>query len=159
MLAIILRFVLLVLFGLLVGTMFGIWVGYNPASLSAVAYVEQQQNAIRALNTLLPLIGALCILIAISLALLSKHDPRARYLYLCAVAFMVVAAMVTRFGNQPINAIVMLWSPQSPAANWSELRDQWWQWHIVRSLAGISALVLITLAVVAAKPGHKATAA
>ncbi len=159
MFANVLRFVLLVLFGLLVGTMFVIWVGYNSASLSAVTYVEQQQNAIRALNTLLALMGALCILISISLAVLSKQDPPIRYLYLCAAVFMVVAALVTRFGNQPINAVVMSWSPQSPAANWSELRDQWWQWHIVRSVAGVSALVLITLAVVAAKPRHTATAA
>jgi hypothetical protein len=43
----ILRFALIVLLALLVGTMFGIWIGFNPSSLSASAYVEQQQNAIR----------------------------------------------------------------------------------------------------------------
>jgi hypothetical protein len=37
------RFLFLVTLALLVGTMFGIWVGYNPAGLSATAYVEQQQ--------------------------------------------------------------------------------------------------------------------
>lgn len=41
----IIRFVLVVQLALLTGTMFGIWVGFNPASLSASAYVEQQQNA------------------------------------------------------------------------------------------------------------------
>jgi hypothetical protein len=51
------RFILLLVLSLLVGTMFGIWVGFNPASLSAAAYVEQQQNAIRSLNTLLPVMG------------------------------------------------------------------------------------------------------
>jgi hypothetical protein len=34
----IIRFVLLVLMALLVGSMFGILIGYNPASLSASAY-------------------------------------------------------------------------------------------------------------------------
>jgi uncharacterized membrane protein len=52
----IIRFALVVLLALLVGTMFGIWIGFNPASLSALAYVEQQQNTIRSLNTLLPAI-------------------------------------------------------------------------------------------------------
>jgi len=145
-------FLLLVLLALLVGTMFGIWVGFNPASLSAAAYVEQQQNAIRSLNTLLPAMGAICILLATSLAVLSRDNPRSRYLLFAAAALMLVAAAVTRFGNQPINAIVMSWSPQSPAANWVELRDLWWQWHVVRSVAGIGALVLSVLAILAASP-------
>lgn len=140
------------LLALLVGTMFGIWVGFNPASLSAAAYVEQQQNAIRSLNTLLPVMGAICILLAISVAVLSKDSPRSRYMFLGAAALMIVAAVVTRFGNQPINAIVILWNPQSPAANWVELRDQWWQWHIIRSVAGIGALVLTVLAVLVTSP-------
>jgi hypothetical protein len=59
------RFILLLLLSLLIGTMFGIWLGFNPASLSAAAYVEQQQNAIRSLNTLLPVMGAVCILLAV----------------------------------------------------------------------------------------------
>ena len=42
------RFTNIVLAALVVGTMFGIWLGYDPARLTASAYVEQQQNAIRA---------------------------------------------------------------------------------------------------------------
>jgi uncharacterized membrane protein len=147
----IIRFVLLMLLALLVGTMFGIWVGFNPSSLSASAYIEQQQNAIRALNTLLPATGAVCILLTVALAALSKGDRRSRYLLLAAAVLMVVAALVTRFGNQPINAVVMTWRAQIPAANWISLRDQWWHWHKVRSLAGIAALALTVLAVLGSK--------
>jgi uncharacterized membrane protein len=147
----IIRFVLLMLLALLVGTMFGIWVGFNPASLSASAYIEQQQNAIRALNTLLPAMGALCILLTVILAALSKGDRRSRYLLVAAAVLMFVAALVTRFGNQPINAVVMTWRAQSPATNWITLRDAWWHWHMVRSLAGIAALALTVLAVLGAK--------
>ena len=145
------RFVLLVLLALLVGTMFGIWVGFNPARLSASAYVEQQQNAIRSLNTLLPAMGAVCVLLTVVLAVLSKGDSRSRSLLVAAAVLMVTAGLVTRFGNQPINAVVMTWSAQAPAENWAQLRDAWWQWHIVRSLAGITALALTTLAVL----GHR----
>ena len=148
----IVRFVLVVLLALLVGTMFGIWVGFNPASLSASAYVEQQQNAIRALNTLLPAMGAACILLTVALAILSKDDSRSRYLLVAAAILMIVAGLVTRFANQPINAVVVTWSAQAPAANWAQLRDEWWQWHIVRSLAGIAALALTVLAVLGSKP-------
>jgi hypothetical protein len=39
----------------------------------------------------------------------------ARYLLVAAVVFcLLAAALVTRFGNQPVNAIVMTWNPQSP---------------------------------------------
>lgn len=144
----ILRFVLLMLLALLVGTMFGVWVGFDPAGLSATAYVEQQQNAIRSLNTLLPVMGAVCIVLAATLAWRSKKDPLGRVLLLVAVALLVFAALVTRFANQPINAVVMTWSSQAPPAEWMFLRDRWWQWHVARTVAGIGALALVLLSVV-----------
>jgi uncharacterized membrane protein len=136
---------------LLVGTMFGIWVGYNPVGLSASAFVEQQQNAIRSLNVLLPAMGASCIVFTAVLALLTKGDPRSRYLLTLSALLLIGAGLITRFGNQPINAIVMTWSAQAPAANWTQLRDEWWQWHILRSMAGIAALALTTLALLSDK--------
>jgi uncharacterized membrane protein len=148
------RFVLLVLIALLVGTMFGIWVGYNPAALTPTAYVEQQQNAIRALNTLLPVMGAVCILLTVSLAVTSKSDARSRYLLVAAAILLVIAGLVTRFGNQPINAIVIMWDAQAPGENWEQLRDEWWNWHVVRSIAGIAALSLTVLSVLASKPSR-----
>lgn len=146
----VIRFVLLLTLALLVGTMFGVWVGFDPASLSATAYVEQQQNAIRALNTLLPVMGAACIVLVAVLAFTSRDDARGRYLLVAAIACLVTAAVVTRFQNQPINAIVMTWSPQAPPANWMELRDHWWKWHIVRTAAAIAGLALVLVAVLGA---------
>lgn len=147
----IVRFSLLVVLALLVGSMFGIWAGFNPVSLSASAYVEQQQIAIRSLNTLFPAMGAICIALAVVLAVLTKNDPRSRYLLVAAALLMVLAGLVTRFENQPINAVVMTWSAQVPPANWAQLRDEWWQWHVVRSVAGIAALALTALAVLSSK--------
>jgi uncharacterized membrane protein len=146
------RFLLLILLALLAGAMFGIWVGYNPAGLSAATFVEQQQNAIRGLNTLLPIMGGVCTVLTVTLALLTRTNPGSRYLLSAAAVLLLVAGAITRLGNQPINAVVMQWSPQSPAANWAALRDQWWQWHIVRSLAAIGALVLVVLATIFTSP-------
>jgi uncharacterized membrane protein len=143
----IIRFVLLVLMALLVGSMFGILIGYNPASLSASAYVEQHQNAVRSLNTLFPVMGAICIVLTAVLAARSGANRRVRYLLLAAVLLMLVAALVTRFGNQPINAIIMTWNTQVQPANWEQLRDQWWQWHVVRTIAAILAFSFVVLAV------------
>lgn len=149
------RFLLLFVLALLVGTMFGIWVGFNPSVLSAAAYVEQQQNAIRSLNTLLPAMGAVCIVLTTILAWLSNSNARSRSLLFGVVVLLVLAALVTRFGNQPINAIVITWSAQSPPAEWVQLRDQWWEWHVVRSLAAIGALALPILSLLVALPPRR----
>lgn len=143
-----LRFISLLLTSLLVGTMFGIWLGFNPAALTASAYVEVQQNAIRALNVAMPVLGLVCILLTAALAVLTKNDKRGRYLLVASIICLVAAGLVTRFGNQPINAVVMTWSPRAPAANWMELRDTWWNWHILRTVAGAGALALALLAAV-----------
>ena len=153
MVANIIRFMGLLLMSLLVGTMFGIWLGFNPSGFTAATYVEQQQHAIRALNTVLPALGAVCILLTVVLAVLTKNDLRSRYLLIVAILFLAVSGLITRFENQPINSIVMTWSAQAPAANWMELRDTWWSWHILRTVAGIGAL---SLTIVAALGGQRA---
>lgn len=134
----IIRFLLLLISGLLVGTMFGILAGFNPSGLSATAYVEQQQIAIHSLNTLLPLMGSASIILAIWLAFVTKNERGTRLLLIAAVICLAVAAVVTRFYNQPINAVVITWSAQNPPAQWTQLRDEWWHWHIVRTVAGIA---------------------
>lgn len=117
---------------LLVGTMFGIWFGYNPEGISGPAYVEVQQGAIRALNVSMPALGAICILLCIVCAILSRSASTLVYLYIAAAVLLVTAGLITRFFNQPINAIVMTWNAQNPPAEWTALRDQWWRWHIDR---------------------------
>ena len=141
------RFIDLLLVALLVGTMFGIWIGFDPAGLSAATYVEQQQHTIRALNTAMPLLGAVCIVLTIVLAVLTKGSSRARYQLIAAIVGLVIAGVITRFFNQPINSQVMTWSIQAPPANWIEFRDQWWRWHIVRTVAGMAALCFLISAV------------
>lgn len=143
----ILRFVDLLLVALLTGTMFGIWLGYNPSDLSPGAYVEQQQHAIRALNAPMRILGAVCILLTMTLAVLDRSRRPVCFLLVTAAVCIAAAGVVTRFMNVPINAEVMTWSIQAPPPNWTELRDQWWQWHIVRTCAGIGALSFLILAI------------
>ncbi|MGE5090175.1 MAG: anthrone oxygenase family protein [Candidatus Levyibacteriota bacterium] len=151
----VIRFIDLLLVALLAGTTVGIWLGFDPAGLSATAYVEQQQHAIRALNGLLPAVGAVCIVLTLILAVAAKRSPRARYLLFASTAFMVVAAVVTRFGNQPINAQVITWTTQAPPPNWSELRDWWWQWHTVRTVAMVAALAMLILATITGRASSR----
>ena len=61
----IIRFLNLLMAGLIAGTLFGIWIGFNPQSLSAPTYVEHQQSVIKALNTLMPLLGLITIILTV----------------------------------------------------------------------------------------------
>lgn len=138
----------LLLAALLVGAMLGVWLLFNPAGLAANAYIILHQRGVRALNKPLPALGAATILLNIAAAALGRNNS-ARVGLLVGAAFCFVAAgLVTRFLNQPINAIVMTWRSDLPPANWTTLRDEWWRWHLVRlavGLVGLSLLIAVAL--------------
>lgn len=142
----IINFSNLLLAALVVGTMFGIWLGYSPVDLSPGAYVEQQQHAIRALNVTMPVLGALTALLTLASAIFARGDRRKLAVFVAALGCFVAAGVTTRFLNQPINAIVITWSALAPPSNWTELRDEWWRWHILRTLLGIAGLSLLIAA-------------
>ena len=127
---------------LVVGAMFGIWLGHDPATLSAGAYVEQQQEAIRSMNVSMPVLGAL----AIVLALLSAGKMAGgwgRRLVVAGAVCLAASGVVTRFRNQPINRVVIGWDAQGPPTEWRELRDEWWRWHVLRTSTGVVGLALL----------------
>ena len=140
------RFANILVAALVAGGMFVIWVGYDPATLSPSTYVEQQQNAIRALNELMPILGGATILLTLLAAGLQRNDRKAFVLLMVASAFLILSGLLTHFGNQPINDLVMTWEIARPPANWTELREQWWGFHRLRTFCGLIALVLITWA-------------
>jgi hypothetical protein len=140
------RFASVVFTALIAGGTFVIWAGYDPASFSPATYIEQQQNAIRGLNVLMPVLGGLALLSTLVCAWQRRTRRREFVLLLVGAAFLVLSGLITRFGNQPINEIVMSWNVANPPASWTELRDQWWGLHRVRTICGLIALSLIAWA-------------
>lgn len=139
----IIRFCNIVLAALVAGTIFGIWIGYNPNGFTYTTYVEQQQHAILALNTLMPLLGLITILLTISSAFLRRKEKQAFSLLLVASVFLILGGLVTKFGNQPINSIVMTWDNSSPPNDWMNLRDKWWFYHELRTFFTFIGLCII----------------
>lgn len=139
----IIRFCNIVMVALVTGTIFGIWIGYNPKDLSAPTFIEQQQNAILALNTLMPILGLITILLTLTSAFLQRKDKIAFSILVVASVFLIVSGLITKFGNQPINSIVMTWDMNTPPNNWTELRNQWWIFHEFRTLSAFIGLCLI----------------
>ena len=137
----------LLLAALLVGTIFGTWLTASPAGLGVSDYVVVQQQHIRALNVFMPLLGGATILLSIGSAFMSRADGTRLAMLVVAVLSFIIAGLITRFFNQPINAVVMTWMPDAPPAEWMQLRDAWWRWHVVRLLFALFGLCVLIAAV------------
>ncbi len=122
----ILRFLNTILAAVLAGISLGIWLGFNPQGLSPSTYVEQQQNMLGSLNVLMISLVIIVTIITLLSALLQKSDKSVFITLLIAAAFFISCIIISRFGNQPLNNIIMNWTSSALPENWSEIRDQWW---------------------------------
>jgi hypothetical protein len=139
----------LLVLSLIVGSMFGTWRGYDPSGFTASAFLEIHQGSVRGLNTLLPAMGFAAILLTAAIAVLMRDRPALLGIYAAAAVLMIIAGLVTRFGNQPINELVMGWTPDTMPADWASLRDSWWSSHLIRLGAAFAAEVLLIVAIFA----------
>jgi ABC-type proline/glycine betaine transport system permease subunit len=140
----VIRFLNIIVAALLAGISVGIWIGFNPLDLSPSTYIEQQQNTIRSLNVLMISLVVFATVITIISAFLQKGNKENLIVLLIASLFFISCILISRFGNQPINKIIMTWTTDSLPANLSELRDKWWSFHIMRTIAELIALFLVT---------------
>ena len=144
----IVRILALITGGLVTGAMFGIWRGYNPSALSASASVEQHQQAVRGLNVILPVLGAVTIALTIAVAVHVRRKRPALLTFALAALLFAVSGIVTRTHNQPINSIVMGWDARTPPPEWSGMRETWWHWHLIRTFTGMAGFFLLAGGVV-----------
>jgi uncharacterized membrane protein len=148
------QFFAALVFALVAGSVFGIWRGYDPSVVTPATFVEMHQGAVRGLNVLLPVLGFASIGLTLFLVWSALGKGSVFWLYLSALLFMIAAGVTTRFFNQPINELVMGWTVDALPANWSELRAQWWNWHLWRTGFSISALALLLAALVLDRPSR-----
>ena len=136
----------LVLTGLLAGSVFAVWRGYDIAQYIPATFIEVHQGAVRGLNVLLPVLGIAAIVLVIVQAIQMRHQRRTLILLIVVALLLAAAALVTRFGNQPINELVMGWSSAALPADWETIRDSWRSWHLVRVACSIAALATLGVA-------------
>jgi len=140
----IILFLTIISAGLLAGGLCVIWIEYGSFSLSAAAYVEQQQNVVKAdLNTIMPLIGRISVVFALISAFLHRSNKAMVLFLIIAAALLLVAGAVTRWGNQPVNGIVINWKMESIPSDWIDLREKWNSLHFIRTIASVVAFCLV----------------
>jgi archaellum biogenesis protein FlaJ (TadC family) len=138
------RFLNIIISALLAGVSFGIWIGFNPSGLSPSTFLEQQQNMLQSLRTLMVSLVVIATLITILSAYLQKHEKSTFIFLNIATFFFIACILITLFGNKPIDDKVITWTKDAIPNNWVELRDNWWSFHILRTTAEIIALLLVT---------------
>ncbi|MFN0215257.1 MAG: anthrone oxygenase family protein [Saprospiraceae bacterium] len=139
----ILQFFNIILVALLAGTSFGIWMGFNPTNYSATTYLEQQQHLVRSLNTLMVSMVISATLVTIASAYLQRKNKKVYIALLLAAAFLASCIFISRFGNLPIQTEMLAWKIDALPEDWTMLRDKWWNFHIIRTIAELIALVLV----------------
>jgi Domain of unknown function (DUF1772) len=149
----IVRFFNILIAAILAGTSFGIWMGFNPQGYSYSTYVEQQQNLVSSLNTLMVALVILATIITLVSAFFQKENRLNFIALLIAAAMFASCILISRFGNLPIQNEIMEWKADSPTSNWTVLRDDWWAYHIKRTIVELIALMLVAWTSVRQKVG------
>jgi len=144
MAAIFIRFVNIILAALLAGTSFGIWMGLNPNNYAPATYLEQQQQLVQSLNTLMVSLVIAVTVITIISAFLQRKNKTVFIILLIASVFFASCIVISKFGNLPIQTEMLNWKTTSLPDNWTSLRDKWWSFHIVRTIAELIALALVS---------------
>lgn len=140
--------------GLVAGSVFGIWRGYDLAQYSPSAFLEVHQGAVRGLNALLPVMGLVATALVVALAVIERRNRRTFVMLIVAALLLAGAGLVTRLGNQPINDLVMAWTPDTLPANWEAIRDSWRGLHLARTILSIAALATLSAALITPLEGN-----
>ena len=142
-------FVALFFVALVAGAAFAIWIDYNPAGMSPAFYTEKMQHAIRVFTIPLPTVVVLGVLFTILSTFLARRERREFYIFVAASICMLAVALITAFGNIPINNQIKIWNISSPPSNWQNLAQKWWLFQTLRVIAAIGGLSLLIIAALA----------
>ena len=130
---------------LVAGAAFAIWIDYNPAGMSAAFYTEKMQHAIRVFTIPLPAVVMLAVLFTIVSTFLARGERLAFYLLIVASLCIVAVALITAWGNIPINNQIKTWSINSPPPDWAQIAQKWWWFQTLRTVSAIGGLSLVTV--------------
>lgn len=133
-LILIVRFSLIFLAGILAGAVYCVWLFEYLFAGNAHLYTELKQVQIQTLTTPLPTLGAATILVALIKLYLSRRKRLVFWFTLAGAVLLVAAALLAAWGHFPLNDQIMTWSPEAPPAGWEQVRDQWRQTHLARTI-------------------------
>ena len=140
----IIRITNILMVGIISGILLAIWLGNKPKVLPYTDYTLLHRGLVDSYNIIMPLMGLITIILTLLAAFLQKDNKNIMLLLMVGAILLIAAGLITRFGNQPINSLVMGWDLKSEDHNWMALRDKWWSFHMMRTIATFLSFCLIT---------------
>ncbi len=134
------RGVNLFLTGLVAGILVSFWmVEQALRGLAGPLYTAVHQPVNRVFGPVMPPLMTLAIFSGLAVLVLLARAYKTRVFALIAIGTLCsfAVAMSSLLVNVPINQEVLTWSPAALPADWVQLRDRWWVWHIVRTIVSI----------------------
>jgi hypothetical protein len=80
-----------------------IWFDYKPSGMSPAFYTEKMQHAIRVFTIPLLTVVVLGMFFTIAAVFIARSERPNFYFLIAATVCIVAVALITRFGNIPIN--------------------------------------------------------
>ena len=114
--------------------------------MSPTFYTEKMQHAIRVFTIPLPTVVILGVLFTIISTFLSRRERLDFYILIAASVCIIAVALITAFGNIPINNQIITWNINSPPTNWIELGERWWRFQTARTIVAIAGLCFLIVA-------------
>jgi uncharacterized BrkB/YihY/UPF0761 family membrane protein len=91
----ILRSLNIILVALLAGTSFGIWIGFSPPHYSVQTYIEQQQNPVNSLHTLMVSTVIITTVLTLYHAFVPRNQKPVMLSLLSAAGFLISSIFIS----------------------------------------------------------------
>jgi uncharacterized membrane protein len=135
------RFVNLVLAGMLAGNEFGTWAAVHPSleKLRPPERIRAEQEVTRRFAAIMPAWMGSTVFSCVLALLFSRGLTGSRSTLLGTACFVGMLAS-TRIGNVPINNRVLEIDPEKEQEEFAELRERWDRLHTLRVVLNVAGL-------------------
>lgn len=149
MLKIILEIMALLAIGWVAGAEIGSWFGIQPivGKLPYDQQVNLEQQMLKSFGKVMPVIMPISAIVAIVLAIFSRHDPGVvLWLRVIAAACIAITIVTTLTINVPINNLTARWELTEDYEKWSQMRARWHLFQGIRGGLFLMSFILLTIA-------------
>lgn len=153
-----LKYLGLLLLGLMAGSSFALVVGVGPTleNLSILAYLEFHRNWTHSFSMMSPIVYSLVLLTLTASMYLSRRRWKSMEFLLIAFAVICVLneLLMTYMGNLPLNQLITSWDLMSPPPDWMDIRSQWLWFMYIRCALLVAGFSLLLASIFMMKPAR-----
>jgi hypothetical protein len=141
----------LVLVSLVTGVFWGSWLGLSRSiqTFTPDTFLAIGQAMIGNLAPVMPILVTLAALSQLGLMFQLRSIRSSAFLpLLIAFVMFLIAIAVTLLVEVPIDNQIRTWTPTSLPADWTQIRDRWETFHVLRTFSALGGLIVLTAATI-----------